>query len=186
MSLRVLLAKKDIKMTDTSQQVRVSGKTRVYGKTWMWRWRNTAQHWQIKVFEMEAIWILLQHFQEPLSWVTHTHMDQQHLGVFFVLFWFGFFYINHHGGTKSQSMLTLANKLWQRYWQNYQPALAHENMPSPALCPVRALKFYVEVTASWQVTGQLFVYFGEHHKGVPLSKDKLLKLSDWANILERR
>lgn len=32
------------------------------------------------------------------------------------------------------------------------------------LCPVRALRQYVEVIGAWRVTDQLFVCYGEHKK----------------------
>lgn len=36
------------------------------------------------------------------------------------------------------------------------------------------LKLYVEVTPKWQITDQLLVCFGVHHKEVPLSKGYLI------------
>ncbi len=41
------------------------------------------------------------------------------------------------------------------------------------LCPVRALRQYVEVTAAWRATDQLFVCHGDHRKGTTVSKDRL-------------
>lgn len=43
-------------------------------------------------------------------------------------------------------------------------------MPRSALCSV---KYYVEMSDSWQVTDYLFVRFGEHHKKTLLSKERL-------------
>ncbi len=41
------------------------------------------------------------------------------------------------------------------------------------LCPVRALQQYVEVTAAWRATDQLFVCHGDYRKGTVVSKDRL-------------
>ncbi len=41
------------------------------------------------------------------------------------------------------------------------------------LCPVRALRQYVGVTAAWRATDQLFVCYGDHRKGTAVSKDRL-------------
>lgn len=47
--------------------------------------------------------------------------------------------------------------------------LADENVPRLAECPLKALKHYVQMSASWKDTDQLFVGFGEDHKGALLS-----------------
>lgn len=41
------------------------------------------------------------------------------------------------------------------------------------LCPVRSLRLYVDRTASWRTTDQLFVCFADRSKGSPLSKGRL-------------
>lgn len=51
--------------------------------------------------------------------------------------------------------------------------LADENMPKPALYPIKALKSYVEVSASWWHTDELFVSFRKNHKGASMFKDSL-------------
>ncbi|KAI2664125.1 ORF V: Enzymatic polyprotein [Labeo rohita] len=41
------------------------------------------------------------------------------------------------------------------------------------LCPVRALRLYIERSASFRQSDQLFVCFGGHHKGQPVTKQRL-------------
>lgn len=51
-------------------------------------------------------------------------------------------------------------------------ALADESVSRPALCQVRALKYFLQETASWWVTDQLFVCFGEVIVPGHLNKDQ--------------
>ncbi|KAI2657603.1 Protein P [Labeo rohita] len=43
------------------------------------------------------------------------------------------------------------------------------------LCPVRALRTYIEPSASFRQSEQLFVCFGGHTKGLPVTKQRLFK-----------
>ncbi len=46
-------------------------------------------------------------------------------------------------------------------------------MPNQVLCPVRALRVYIDRTAQFRQSEQLFVCFGGSTKGQPVSKQRL-------------
>lgn len=48
-----------------------------------------------------------------------------------------------------------------------------ENPPPQPLCPVRALRIYVERTKNFRLSEQLFVCYGGCTKGLPISKQRL-------------
>ncbi len=97
--LGVLPVRREVVTTDASLQG--------WGAVWRHQkvrglWHSTLQH--IHVLEMRAVWLALQHFQRQLK-DKHVVIRTDNTTVEF--------YINHQGGTRSQSLLNLAQRLWK-------------------------------------------------------------------------
>lgn len=56
---------------------------------------------------------------------------------------------------------------------NLPSATAAEEGRLRALCPVRALRLYVERTSAWRKGDQLFVSWASSHRGMPISTQRL-------------
>ncbi len=97
--LGVLPVRREVVTTDASLQG--------WGAVWRHQnvrglWHSTQQH--INVLEMRAVWLALQQFQRQLK-DKHVLIRTDNTTVVF--------YINHQGGTRSQSLLNLAQRLWK-------------------------------------------------------------------------
>ena len=61
-----------------------------------------------------------------------------------------------------------------------------EGQEESALCPVRALKFYIQRTAAFRKTDQLFICFGPQCLGEPVSKARLSRGGNSTGIQRNR
>ncbi len=97
--LGVLPVRREVVTTDASLQG--------WGAVWRHQkvsgmWHSMLQH--INILEMKAVWLALQHFQHQLK-DKHVLIRTDNTTMVF--------YINHQGGTRSRSLLNLAQRLWK-------------------------------------------------------------------------
>ncbi len=75
-------------------------------------------------------------------------------------------------GYVPKSLSTLFRAQVVRFLLSLQSRRLHR-MPNQVLCPVRALRVYIDRTAQFRQSEQLFVCFGGSTKGQPVSKQRL-------------